>query len=76
MFGNMPDNALTEYEGDIREGDLVSLKPGMMLIDPKGPVLVTQADNISGLYEVMYISNNYTVGIGRIDIESMFNECK
>lgn len=76
MFGNLPDNALEEYSGDIRKGDLITLKTGMMLVEPNGPVMVTQADNIKGLYEVMYTSSNYTVGVGRIDIESMFSECK
>ena len=41
----------------------------MMLIEPIDPVLVLEADNDKGLYEVMYTRNNYIIGCGRIDIK-------
>ncbi len=66
MFGSID---CSEYEGDINVGDLIELKPGMMLIEPIDPVLVLEADNDKGLYEVMYTRNNYIIGCGRIDIK-------
>ncbi len=70
MFGGyMPENALTDYEESIEKGDLLQLKQGMMLIEPNGPVQVLEADNDKGIYEVRYLSNNYVVGVGRMDIE-------
>lgn len=66
MFGSID---CSEYEGDINVGDLIELKPGMMLIEPIDPVLVLEADNDEGLYEVMYTRNNYIIGCGRIDIK-------
>ena len=66
MFGSIDCN---EYEGDVNVGDLIELKPGMMLIEPIDPVLVLEADNDEGLYEVMYTRNNYIIGCGRIDIK-------
>ena len=74
MFGgNMPENAHVEYEVDIFQGDLLQLKQGMMLIEPNGPVQVLEADNEKGIYEVRYMSSNYIVGVGRIDIEGHWN---
>ena len=58
-----------EYEGDLKIGDLVEIKKGMMLIEPLGPVLVLEADNKKGLYEIMYTRNNYVIGCGRMEIE-------
>ena len=69
----MPDNALTEYEENIEAGDLLQLKMGMMLVEPNGPVQVLEADNVKGIYEVRYLSSNYTIGVGRIDIEGHWN---
>ena len=69
MFGNMPGNALVEYDEKIESGDLIQLKQGMMLIEPNGPVQVLKADNEKGIYEVRYMSSNYVVGCGRMDIE-------
>ncbi len=66
MFGSID---CSEYEGDVNVGDLIELKPGMMLIEPIDPVLVLEADNDKGLYEVMYTRNNYIIGCGRIDIK-------
>ena len=65
----MPDNALVEYEENIELGDLIQLKQGMMLVEPNGPVQVLKADNDKGVYEVRYMSSNYIVGCGRMDIE-------
>ncbi len=68
------DMFLTEFEGDVNVGDLLIIKPGMMLIEPGGPVMVLEADNVQGLYEIMYISSNYTINCGRIDIQEVFSE--
>lgn len=70
MFGGyIPENALVEYEENIEVGDLLQLKKGMMLVEPSGPVQVMKADNKVGVYEVRYMAFDYTVGIGRIDIQ-------
>ena len=45
----------------------------MMLIEPNGPVQVLKADNEKGIYEVRYMSSNYVVGCGRMDIEGHWN---
>ena len=73
LGGYMPDNALEEYEENIELGDLLQLKKGMMLVEPNGPVQVLEADNEKGIYEVRYLSNNYTIGVGRMDIEGHWN---
>ena len=73
LGGYMPDNALEEYEENIELGDLLQLKRGMMLVEPNGPVQVLEADNEKGVYEVRYLSSNYTVGVGRMDIEGHWN---
>ena len=69
----MPENALVEYEEKIEAGDLLQLKPGMMLVESNGPVQVLEADNEKGIYQVRYLSSNYTVGVGRIDIQGHWN---
>ena len=58
-----------EYEGDLKIGDLVEIKKGMMLIEPLGPALVLDANNEKGLYEIMYTRNNYVIGCGRMEIK-------
>ena len=63
------DDFWQEYEGDLKIGDLVEIKKGMMLIEPLGPVLVLEADNEKGLYEIMYTRNNYVIGCGRMEIK-------
>lgn len=74
MFGGyVPSNALIDYEGNIEKGDLLQLKQGMMLVEPNGPVQVLEADNEKGIYEVRYMSSNYVVGCGRMDIEGHWN---
>ena len=73
LGGYMPENALEEYEENIELGDLLQLKKGMMLVEPNGPVQVLEADNDKGVYEVRYLSNNYTIGVGRMDIEGHWN---
>ena len=73
LGGYMPENAMIEYEENIKAGDLLQLKPGMMLIEPNGPVQVLEADNEKGIYEVRYMSSNYIIGVGRIDIEGHWN---
>ncbi len=73
LGGYMPENALVEYEEKIEAGDLLQLKPGMMLVESNGPVQVLEADNEKGIYQVRYLSSNYTVGVGRIDIQGHWN---
>lgn len=68
MFLSMPKDFAKEFQEDVHEGDLLEIKEGMMLIEPRGPVMVLKADNDAGLYEIMYLSNNYTVGCGRMEI--------
>lgn len=63
------DDFWQEYEGNLKIGDLVEIKKGMMLIEPLGPVLVLEADNEKGLYEIMYTRNNYVIGCGRMEIK-------
>ena len=63
------DDFWQEYEGDLKIGDLVEIKKGMMLIEPLGPVLVLEADNEKGLYEIMYTRNNYVIGCGRMEFK-------
>ena len=74
MFMGLPANAYKEYRNDVNEGDLLVIKKGMMLIEPIDPVLVLEADNDKGIYKIMYTSNNYVIGCGRMDIEGKFCE--
>lgn len=59
---------------DVKVGDLVLLKPEMMLEPPRGPVIVLKINDsgIKGLCEVMYLSNNYVTSahVG-MDIEKI-----
>ena len=73
MLQNLVD--LTKFEGTINEGDMIELHPEMMLINPRGPVLVLKADNAKQIYEVMY-SSGYTIGVGSIDIKGVFSALK
>ena len=63
-----------EYPGDVHAGDLIKIKPGMMLIEPIDPVLGLEADNDKGIYEIMYTRNNYVIGCGRMEIEEVVSE--
>ncbi len=65
-----------EYKGDINVGDLIKIKEGMMLYEPIDPVLVLEADNVTGVYEIMYLRNNYVVGCGRIDIKEVVSDIR
>lgn len=62
-----------EFKEDIYPGDLINLKPEMMLVDPRGPVLVIDADNDLGYYGVTYTAFRYDVGCGRVDIDGIFS---
>ena len=70
MFSNMPLDT-KDYEGDVNVGDLVEIKPGMMLMEPIDPVMVLEANNEKGYYKIMYLRNNYVVGCGRMDIKQV-----
>ena len=74
MFVNLHGVDMTEYQGDVNVGDLIKIKEGMMLIEPVDPVLVLEADNIKGIYEIMYTRDNYIIGCGRMDIERVISE--
>tara|TARA_A200000159_G_scaffold49127_1_gene45318 strand:- start:4992 stop:5222 length:231 start_codon:yes stop_codon:yes gene_type:complete len=74
VFNSIPHNAFEEYQGDVNKGDIIELKPGMMLIEPGGPVIVLESDNDKGIYEIMYLRNNYVVGVGRMDIKKVIDE--
>jgi len=74
MFRNFPADGFEDYEGDINVGDLIELKQGMMLIEPVDPVLVLEADNDKGLYEIMYTRNNYIIGCGRMEVKRVISE--
>ena len=65
-----------DYKGEVNVGDLLEIKPGMMLIEPVAPVIVLEADNFKGLYEIMYLRNNYVIGIGRMEIARVISECQ
>ncbi len=71
MFIDLVDADWIEYQGDVNVGDLLKIKEGMMLIEPIDPVLVLEADNDKGIYEIMYTRNNYIIGCGRMEIESI-----
>lgn len=73
MFSKMNINS-HEFQGEILAGDLIELHPEMMLANPCGPVLVIEADNAKGIYQVMYTAYDYFVGVGRIDIKGIFNQ--
>ena len=76
MFVGLHALDTTEYQGDINVGDLLKIKEGMMLIEPVDPVLVLEADNDKGIYEIMYTRNNYIIGCGRLEIESVISESR
>ncbi len=59
---------------DVKVGDLVLLKPEMMLIHPHGPALVLKINNsgVEGLCEVMYLSDRYVTSAHvEMDIEKI-----
>ena len=60
-----------EYPHDVEVGDLIEIKEGMLLIEPRGPVMVLEADNAKGIYEIMYTRNNYVITCGRMDIKKV-----
>ena len=71
MFNKRTGDFWEEYTGDVHVGDLVELKDGVMLVEPRGPVLVLKADNKKGLYEIMYTSTPYFIGCGRLEIRKV-----
>lgn len=72
MYNNVSD--WSDYDGDINIGDLLELKPNMMLVEPEGPVIVIDSDNESGIYKVMYTKNNYEVTCYRMEVKRVVNE--
>mgnify|MGYP001187214828 CR=1 FL=1 len=48
----------------------------VMLIEPIDPCIVLEADNEKGLYEIMYLRNNYIIGCGRMEIERVISEAR
>ena len=69
-------NDIRDYPGDVNVGDIIEIIPGMMLIEPIDPCIVLEADNEKGLYEIMYLRNNYIIGCGRIEIERVISEAR
>tara|TARA_X000000950_G_C13698550_1_gene571181 strand:- start:416 stop:637 length:222 start_codon:yes stop_codon:yes gene_type:complete len=65
---------IRDYPGDVNVGDIVEIIPGMMLIEPVDPCIVLEADNVKGIYEIMYLRNNYIIGCGRMEIERVISE--
>jgi len=63
-----------EFTGKINIGDLLEIKPGMMLIEPVDPVIVLKSDNDAGAYEIMYTRNNYVISCGRMDIKAVLSK--
>ena len=63
-----------EFTGKINIGDLLEIKPGMMLIEPVDPVIVLKSDNDDGAYEIMYTRNNYVISCGRMDIKAVLSK--
>ena len=76
LFGKMPDDFSLEFQPDVYVGDLLEIKESMMLIEPDGPVLVLEADNTMGLYEIMYLRNNYIINCSRMDIRKKISEIR
>jgi len=78
MFRNLPSNP-SQYQGDIKAGDLIKLKDGMMLNDPHGPVLVLCAHKDENVgedfcWDVSYLSYQYITTVDRWDIEEVISE--
>ena len=67
---------IRDYPGDVNVGDLLEIIPGMMLIEPEGPVLVLEADNKKGIYTIMYTRNDYVISCGRMEIEKVINKAE
>ncbi len=67
---------IRDYPGDVNVGDIIEIIPGMMLIEPIDPCIVLEADNEKGLYEIMYLRNNYIIGCGRMEIERVISEAR
>ncbi len=76
MFIDPVEIDWSDYQGDVNVGDLLKIKEGMMLIEPIDPVLVLEADNDKGIYEIMYTRNNYIISCGRMEIERVISESR
>jgi len=64
---------LSQYDGKIKEGDLIEAKSGMLLVDPNGLMLVLREVLSNEAWEVMYLSNKYITIVDRIDIKSVIS---
>ncbi len=76
LFGRMPEDFAIEFQPDVYVGDLLEIKESMMLMEPLGPVLVLESDNDKGIYEIMYLRNNYVISCGRMDIRKKICEAR
>lgn len=72
MFANI--SHIIPFSGNVEVGDLLELHSEMMLVDPRGPVLVLKADETTDCYEVMYTSNNYIISVSSIDIKDRYEK--
>lgn len=59
---------LSQYQGAIKVGDLISIKPGMLLDPHHGPVLVLAEVTADYSWEVMYTTTGYITTVDRLDI--------
>ena len=64
---------LSTFSGEVKIGDLLEAKPGMLLVDPHGPMIVLKETLPREQWEVMYLSNNYVTCVDRIDIKSVIS---
>lgn len=62
----------SEFEGDIKLGDLLEIKKGMFLIEPEGPVLVIGVDDEIDVFTIMYTTTEYIIDCSRIDIKKVY----
>lgn len=60
---------LSTFSGEVKVGDLLEAKPGMLLVDPCGLMIVLKETLPREQWEVMYLSNNYVTCVDRIDIK-------
>lgn len=67
---------LSEYSGPINVGDLVVLKPDMMLVDAEGPAIILEIEKFKSgeAFTVMYLKSQYITNCDRIDIERVLCE--
>ena len=71
MMKTMP---LTEFKGVVKIGDLLEIKPGMLLTEPRGPVLVLEEITPGYSWDVMFTTTGYITTVDRLDIGEVVSE--